>query len=39
MEFIDGSAFDGCSGLIIVTVPSSAALCFAQEKGITYVLR
>ena len=40
VEYIDGSAFAGCSdSLIIVTVPSSAALCFAQEKGITYVLR
>ena len=40
VEYIDGSAFAGCSGdLIIVTVPSSAALCFAQEHEITCVLR
>lgn len=40
VDYIDGSAFDGCGdGLIIVTVPSSAALCFAQEHDIACVLR
>ena len=36
---IDGSAFDGCSDLIIVTVSGSEAEDFAQTHNITCVTR